>query len=83
MITGILLQIFYAVFNFFLGLLPTGHIDSTVTTAIGWFFTYAHGFDFILPVSTIIQVFIWGVTFEVAILLYKFVLLIINKIRGV
>lgn len=83
MITTALLTIFYTVFNFFLGLLPTGHINTSITNAINWFFYSAHSFDFIIPVGTIIQVLIWGVVFEASILLYKIILMLLNKIRGV
>ena len=82
MIISFILNIFLNFFNFIVGLLPTGNLDSSILTAISWFFNEIHGFDFILPVSTIIQVFIWAMSFEVAILFYKFILLIINKIRG-
>jgi len=83
MITGLILTILLVFLDVLLGFLPTGTLDSSVTTAINWFFQYAHGFDFILPVSTMIQVFIWSMTFELAVLLFNFIHFIYNKIRGI
>jgi len=82
MILTLIFTVFFGLWNFVLALLPEGHIDSNVTTAIGWFFQYAHGLDGLLPVSTIIQVLIWGVEIEVIMLFIKMLMYLLNYVRG-
>jgi len=41
MITGLIISIFFGFINAIFGLLPTGTLDSDITTAIDWFF-YKH-----------------------------------------
>jgi len=82
MITTLLLSIFNFFFGAGINRMPTGHLDSQITTAVNWFFSAGRNFDFIIPVGTIIQVLVLGVVIDSIVLLIFLLFIIMKKVRG-
>jgi len=82
MITGFLLQVLYAFFTFFIGLLPVIDIPSNVEQAFTTVFAYLNMFSFIVPVGTLLTVLGIVLAYYVAILLLDISLWLIHLVRG-
>jgi len=82
MITGFFLNVFYAVINFFVGLLPITVFPAEVSSAIAGAWYYINALSFLLPVGTILTVLLLAFTFHAAIWLWRMIHLIATYIRG-
>jgi len=82
MIIGFLLQIFFAVLAFFVGLLPVVAMPSGWTSSLALIWYYVNSFSFLFPVTTLLTVLVFALSFHVIVLFFRFVLWIIHLIRG-
>jgi len=82
MITGFILQIFYAFVAFFVGLLPAIAIPQGWLNALTLIWGYVNQFNYLFPVQTLLTVLLFALAFHVALLLLSFGLWIIHLIRG-
>jgi len=83
MITGALLNFFYAIVAFLVNLLPTSTgLPVAMTNALVNAWTLIQGFSFIIPVDALLACIAIGMTFHVGILSFKIFHWVIGKIRG-
>jgi len=82
MITGFFLQVGYAFLSFLVGLLPVIAFPASASAAISTVWGYVNALSFLLPVSTILTVFVLALSFHVAVLLWRLLNLVASYIRG-
>jgi len=82
MITGFFLQIGYAIVAFFVNLLPIVSIPGGWLSSFTLIWSYLNAFAFVFPVSTLVQVLTFAITFHLALLGYDLALKIYHMIRG-
>jgi len=82
MITTFLLTSFYSLIGLLLGILPTGHLPTQITTAFAYFFGVANTFTYIVPIYTLMQAMLVVLAFDGAVVLWHFANWIIRKIPG-
>jgi len=82
MITGFFLNIFYGLVSFFIGLLPTVAMPVGFVSAVSLFWGYLNSFSAFFPVTTLIAVLSFAVTFHLILLGYDLSLKIYHMIRG-
>jgi len=82
MITGFILQIFYAVLAFFIGLLPSTPFPQALANAFSLVWGLINSVSFLLPVSTLVTVLGIAMVFHAAILLWRLSHLVGGYIRG-
>jgi len=82
MITGFFLQILLAVASFVVNLLPVYNLPTAVTSAISTAWGYMNTLAFLLPMDTILQVFVLALIFHVSILIWRMLHLIGGYLRG-
>jgi hypothetical protein len=75
--------IYDSILNWILGLLPNSEgFPNAFTQALGTYITYLNGFDYVFPVSTIFQILVLYVSFEILVLLWNLARMIANLVRG-
>jgi len=82
MITGFFLNIGYAIVAFIVGLLPVIDLPSGWTDAVSLIWMYLNQFAFLFPVSTLVSVLTFAVTFHLVLLGYDLALKAYHMIRG-
>jgi len=82
MITGFILQIFYTLVAFFIGLLPVIAIPSGWLNALTLIWSYVNQFNYLFPVQTLLTVLLFALAFHVALLLLSLAMWIIHLVRG-
>jgi len=82
MITSLFLTIFLVFFNYILSLLPTGTLNSSITSGITAFFAYIFQFNAFFPIDTAIILVQYAVIFWLAIFTFDFFKWLIHLIRG-
>jgi len=82
MITGFLMQMGFAIINFFVGLLPTVAMPSGWTDALALIWSYINMFSFLIPVGTFVSVLSFAVSFHLILLGYDVSLKVYHMIRG-
>jgi hypothetical protein len=84
MITGAIINIFYSVIAFLIGILPTGDlgIPQAFIDGLNLIVQYVYAWDWLLPVGDLLAAFVTVVGFYAILMLVKTVLWIIRTIRG-
>lgn len=84
MITGAIINLFYNLIAFLIGLLPTGDlgIPTEFTDGLTLIVQYLHAWSWLLPVDHLLSAVITVISFKLVILLVKFVFWTIRTIRG-
>lgn len=82
MITGFFLQVAYLFLVFMIGLLPIVAIPTAWLNALTLIWGYVNALNFLFPVSTLLTVVVFALSFHVAILLLRMLLWVIHLIRG-
>lgn len=82
MITGFILQIFIAFVNAVLSVLPVVALPTGWISAILLIWGYVNALNFLFPVSTLLDVLLIGLSFQVIIMLLRFTIWIIGVVRG-
>lgn len=83
MITGAVIDLFGRVIFFFVDLLPSaGAFPGQIQTAITTVFTYAFGWDWLLPISTMTTILSLAGIFYGTLWLVHLIKWILNLVRG-
>jgi len=84
MITGAIINIFYSVIAFLIGILPTGDlgIPQAFIDGLNLIIGYIEAWDWLLPVGELLSAFVTVISFYGVLVLVKSVLWIIRTIRG-
>lgn len=82
MITDIIIKIFYNVLSFFVGFLPTGSYDSSISTGLAGFFHSVYQYNNIFPMDTAffliqITIYFWSIIF-----IWDFIKWLLHYFRG-
>lgn len=83
MITNGLIYVFTSLVLFLIGFLPTGTLPSGISDALTYFRSVAHSLDSVLPVYTALLIIFIMMIFEAAVLLFRAINWLINKIPTV
>jgi len=82
MITGFLINVALSVIGFFVGLLPVIAMPAGFVDAITLFWGYLNSFSAFFPMSTLVTVLGFAVTFHFALFGYDLSLKVYHMIRG-
>lgn len=82
MIIGFFIAIITTVVNFFVGLLPVYDLPTQWIDAVNNIWGYVNALNFLLPISTLLQVLTIAMLFHVTVFLWHFSLKIYHMIRG-
>jgi len=83
MITGLIINFFYILLFNLLAFLPDSQgLPSAVASSFTSLSGYAHAWDYIFPIYTLLYILTLSALFHVGILGFKIVNWIINKVRG-
>jgi len=82
MIIGFLISIMTAFFGFILGLLPEVAIPQGWVDAVALIMEYVNGLSWLFPVSTLLTVLFFALTFHAVLLGYDISLKLFHMLRG-
>jgi len=82
MIINYLLDGFLGIMNFFINLLPTGNPPEQIQNALDFLSTSFQKANQLFPMDTALTILGFILTYEAAILSFKFVNFALNKLRG-
>jgi len=84
MITGAIINFFYNIVAFLIGLLPTGDlgIPQAFIDGLDLIIDYMYAWDWLLPIGELLSAFVTVIGFYGVLVLVKTVLWIIRTIRG-
>jgi len=83
MIVTLFLNLVYFFLQGLIGLLPTGHLPTVMTSAFAYFVGVANLFSYVVPIDTLLQAALIVLVFDGAILVWHFLNWIIRKIPGI
>jgi len=82
MITGFFITIITVVVSFFVSVLPVYDMPTQWFDAVNLIWGYVNALNFLLPISTLLQVLVIAMLFHGTIFLWHFSLKIYHMIRG-
>jgi len=82
MIPTVILNFFFGLLNFLIGVLPVCELPSGFTSALSYFWGVVNAFSYVLPVGTLISALVIMLGFDLAVMLWHFTQWVIRKIPG-
>jgi len=82
MIVSFFLQVLYALVSTLVNFLPTGGLPASIETSLISVWGYVNAFSYVIALSTLIQVLLLYIAFDLVVLLWHLIQWIIRKVPG-